>query len=56
LISFKLEEALHAADDAQASLRRERENARATLCSEEEFKSLQAQVQLGCIGSFIPQL
>lgn len=45
-ISFQLEAALHAADDAQVTLRRERESARVALCSDEEFKSLQAQVRL----------
>eukprot|EP00250_Pteridium_aquilinum_P020517 c24845_g1_i1 orf=374-6757(+) len=41
----QLESALHAADEAQSNLRREHESSRLTLCSEEEFKSLQAQVR-----------
>lgn len=41
----QLESALHAAEDAQATLRREHENVRSTLCSDEQFKSLQSQVR-----------
>ncbi|MCO5577127.1 hypothetical protein L7F22_030950 [Adiantum nelumboides] len=41
----QLESALHAAEEARANLRREHESTRLTLCSEEEFKALQAQVR-----------
>ncbi|MCO5568313.1 hypothetical protein L7F22_022012 [Adiantum nelumboides] len=41
----QLESALHAAEEARANLRREHESTRLSLCSEEEFKALQAQVR-----------
>ncbi|KAH7301850.1 hypothetical protein KP509_23G046200 [Ceratopteris richardii] len=41
----QLESALAASEEAEANLRREHANTRLTLCSEEEFKSLQAQVR-----------
>lgn len=41
----QLESTLRAAEEARANLRHEHENTRLALCSEEEFKSLQAQVR-----------
>ncbi|KAL2641779.1 hypothetical protein R1flu_009366 [Riccia fluitans] len=41
----QLDAALRAAEDAQAGLRREQESARTNLYSDEEFRSLQAQVR-----------
>lgn len=40
----QLEAAYHAAEEAQASLRREHESARASFYTDEEFRTLQAQV------------
>lgn len=44
-VVIQLESALKAAETAQASLRADRANSRASLFTEEEFKSLQFQVQ-----------
>jgi nucleoprotein TPR len=41
----QLEAAYHAAEEAQASLRREHESARASFYTDEEFRTLQAQVR-----------
>lgn len=43
-LQLQLDAALRAAEEAQSSLRREQEKARSSLYSDEEFKSLQAQV------------